>query len=106
MEESGGGPVFPASTTLVCGGHPERGHLCSVALPAPSLEPRSSGTQGSKPLIPVGPRGADGQQLEDLGPEAVQITVSFSGGSGSLGSCSGAGGLSYPGHSVTGASGS
>ena len=56
--------VSPASTTPVCGGHPERGRLCSVALPAPSLEPCSSGTQGSKPPIPVGPWGAAGQQLE------------------------------------------
>ena len=81
------GPVSPASTTPVYGGHPEWGRLCGVALPAPSLEPRP-GTQGSKPSIRVEPRGAAG------GPKAVQITFSFSGGSGSLGSCSGAGGLS------------
>ena len=92
--------VFPTSTTPVCGGHPERGHLCGVALPAPSLEPRSSGTQGSKPPIRVGPWGAAGQQLE-----APRQCRSPSVSRAAVAACGlavwGLGSVPYPGHKVT-----
>lgn len=84
------GPVSPASTTPVYGGHPEWGRLCGVALPAPSLEPRP-GTQGSKPSIQVEPRGAAGQQLEAprqcRSPSVSRAAVAASGLAVGLGVC-------------------